>query len=213
MKFFQFLHNLLLKGDLGPCRKWIAPLCYYLIPLGLFLYILIAYLTGNLWEASEELGTTTIVVFFVLLYAKPLAELFPKIRHFWTIVGLRRELGVLCLWLTLAHGFGPLIEEELWKGENLRAIIAWDNYLFWGIVGGIGMLILGLTSNKASLKFLRKGWKKLHLLVYPVMIASIVHVLLIDLGEYFIYAVVGIIFIILKIYVWSRKKRKNLQRG
>ncbi len=207
MKFLiGLLHRILIQGNLGIVRAWVAPLCYYWIPLGLFVYLMVSYFVGDLEHQSEELGNWGMILFFVILLVKPVMQIFPKFRIFGTIVGLRRELGVLCMWFVLTHGFGPMLESELWKSENFLPLLAWDNYLLWGIVGGLGMLILGITSNKVSVKFLKRNWKRLHLIIYPVMIASILHVIFIDIEEYWMYAVLGVVYVGMKLWLWRKKR-------
>jgi len=59
-----------------------------------------------------------------------------------------------------------------------------------GLSATLIMLILAITSNKRSMRFLRKTWKKVHRFAYLAGILAVIHVMLLEHGEWFPYAVI-----------------------
>jgi sulfoxide reductase heme-binding subunit YedZ len=70
-----------------------------------------------------------------------------------------------------------------------------------GLIATIVMLVLAITSNKRSMKFMRKKWKKLHRLSYPVAFLAILHMVLLEHGDWAPYAILLITGFILRITV------------
>ena len=68
-----------------------------------------------------------------------------------------------------------------------------------GLIATVIMLMLAITSNKRSMKFLRKTWKKIHRLAYVAGILAIIHVVLLDHGDWIPYAVILIIGFLLRV--------------
>lgn len=69
------------------------------------------------------------------------------------------------------------------------------NYVL-GFIAVLMLIPLVVTSNRKSMKLLKRNWKKLQSLAYPIVILSIMHVVLLE-KTWLIYAIiVGIGFII-----------------
>ncbi|HZK95176.1 MAG TPA: ferric reductase-like transmembrane domain-containing protein [Prolixibacteraceae bacterium] len=58
-----------------------------------------------------------------------------------------------------------------------------------GLVATIVMLVLAITSNKRSMKFLRKSWKRVHRFAYLAGILAILHMVLLEHGDWAPYTV------------------------
>ncbi|NEW84086.1 MAG: hypothetical protein GZ094_17195, partial [Mariniphaga sp.] len=58
-----------------------------------------------------------------------------------------------------------------------------------GLLATLVMLVLAITSNKRSMKFMRKSWKKLHRLAYLAGILAILHLVLLEHGDWAPYAI------------------------
>ena len=70
-----------------------------------------------------------------------------------------------------------------------------------GLLATLIMLLLAVTSNKRSMKYLRQGWKKLHNLAYLVALLAILHMVLLEHGDWAPYAIILIIGFLLRITV------------
>jgi len=70
-----------------------------------------------------------------------------------------------------------------------------------GLLATLIMLLLAVTSNKRSMKYLRQDWKKLHRLAYLVALLAILHMILLEHGDFAPYAIILIIGFFLRITV------------
>jgi sulfoxide reductase heme-binding subunit YedZ len=68
-----------------------------------------------------------------------------------------------------------------------------------GLLATLIMLVLAITSNKRSMKFMRQGWKKLHRLAYLVAFLAILHLVLLERGDWAPYAIILVIGFLLRI--------------
>ena len=71
--------------------------------------------------------------------------------------------------------------------------------LILGLLSTLVMLFLALTSNRKSMKLLRRKWKKLHRWAYPAAVLAILHVALLKHGDWFPYAIILAFGFILRI--------------
>ena len=104
-----------------------------------------------------------------MVFSKPLSVIFPNIDFFKKILRMRRELGISMFYFALAHGSSYILKDGV--SPYTREV---------GYVAGIFALsiyfILYLTSNNVSVRKLKRRWKKLHYLVYPAYILTMLHV-------------------------------------
>ncbi|KLE35573.1 ferric reductase-like transmembrane domain-containing protein [Aurantiacibacter luteus] len=88
------------------------------------------------------------------------------------LVRRRRDLGVASFAYALGHtiiylwnkGSLPLIVREAGEWQYLAGWLAFALFL-----------PLAITSNDASMRALKRGWKRLHRLVYPAAVLTFVH--------------------------------------
>ncbi len=89
------------------------------------------------------------------------------------LVELRKPLGLWSFGFALVHVGYFLSERELvWRPLRLQFVIA------LGAAGMIILSLLALTSNRWSMRRLRKNWKRLHRLVYAAGAAVVAHAML-----------------------------------
>lgn len=89
----------------------------------------------------------------------------------------RRHIGVASFAYALLHTVHYI--QEIGDVENIL-LEALDIELSVGWLGLLALLPLAVTSNDVSLRFLKRGWKKLHRLAYPAAVLIFVHWLLFD---------------------------------
>jgi len=83
-----------------------------------------------------------------------------------------------------------------------------------GLIATLVMMVLAITSNTRSMKFLRKKWKKLHRLAYLAGVLAILHVALLEHGDWIPYLIILIIGFLLrstfiKQSISNRRTRRN----
>ena len=113
----------------------------------------------------------------VAMMLSPLVAIFGPRRWLIWLVRRRRALGVAAFVYAALHLIFYIIDMG-----NLSQILA----EFWALgiwTGWAAMLLfvpLAMTSNDASMRALKAGWKRLQRLVYPTAILVLVHWIFID---------------------------------
>ena len=138
----------------------------------------------------DHLGQGALLLLLLTLSMTPLSRLtgWPQ----WLVV--RRQLG---LWSFAYAGlhvacFGLFILGAQW--ERLPAEVLERPYVMVGALAFLGLLALALTSNNWSMRRLGAGWKRLHRLIYLILLLVLLHMLWVvrsDLGLWVLYASLG----------------------
>ena len=138
------------------------------------LVLLQRYFSGELiaMDMLQPTGEWSARFMIAAMMLSPLLSLLgPRIWLTW-LIQRRRALGVAAFSYAVLH----LIFYTIDMG-NLGDILA--EFLALGIwTGWAAMLLfvpLAVTSNDASMRMLKKGWKRLQRLVYPAAILVLVH--------------------------------------
>lgn len=144
---------------------WIA---FVIIPILLW----VMYVTGSA-HLYKEWGSMALNLLYLIMFMKPIIVII-WYKPLYQFLPYRRQLGVISAWLAVFHTIGLMISRDL---LDISAYLAnpWSNYLFIGAIATVGMIILGLTSNFFSIKFLWKNWKRVQWLAYPVLFLSKLH--------------------------------------
>ena len=173
-----FLLDLLLRGKIPFFPFWQKVLLFSaVVPVvGIFFFP----------DNYLELGTTCFNLLVVLLAVRPMGDLFPDLRIFRGILPLRKEAGILCASLGIAHSIGYFLINgiPLPAGFFDPVFIDPTNYLSWGMLGFLMAILLGMTSNIFSMRLLKRNWKRLHRLVYVFFFVTVAHVVLIRMSLY-----------------------------
>lgn len=116
-------------------------------------------------------GTTTINFLLATLLLSPLA----KLPHATIVNTLRRTLGLTTFFWSVLHILSYFVFELALDYSLFLSEIFQRTYLTLGFIAWVGLFILAITSNKFSIKKLKKHWKQLHNLVYPIAILIGIH--------------------------------------
>ena len=135
----------------------------------LYRYFSEGLLPDDLVGPSGEWAARLIIVALMLT---PLAMLLPRAALVGWLVRCRRAFGVAAFCYALLH-----LAFYAAEMETLANIVAeLDLTGIWtGWAALLLMLPLALTSNDASVRLLKRGWKKLHRLAYPAALLILVH--------------------------------------
>lgn len=177
-------------------------LIYYILPILLILLSIGA--KGK--HLFNELGQISEYLLIVIILSKPLCIIFNS-KILAQIVAFRRQLGVASFWTFFFHTLGLIY---LFNLTNPAAYFNLSGSLFYGSLAGIGMLILIITSNEYSVRFLKNNWKKLQYLAYPTFLLALYHIGLAqnEMTDFYIF---GSAFVVLKVlgFVLSKLRKKT----
>lgn len=123
-------------------------------------------------EVVHASGETAARLLIVTMAATPLCLMFPGAPLPRWLLANRRYLGVASFAYALLHAV-TYVER---KGE-LDVIVdeAMDVGMATGWVATALMLLLAVTSNDASVRRLRRAWKRLHRWVYAAAVLTCLH--------------------------------------
>ena len=176
--------------------KLIQKLIYYVLPVVL---LLVSVVVGG--EVFGKFGTLAMLGVTAVLYVQPLSILTknPWIIKLFT---MRREMGVASFWLFFFHAYGLIFSRNI----SPEFIFNVKGFIFWGFLAGMGMWLLGLTSNNFSQKLLKKNWKRLQRVVYPTYFLLLYHASMAE-GEMWKFWVFGGGYVVLKGLSFYKRKR------
>jgi sulfoxide reductase heme-binding subunit YedZ len=120
--------------------------------------------------ATHESGRWAIRLLVATLAVTPLGRVlgWPKLFQ------LRRMLGLGALAWVMLH-FVLYIGDQNWRLLRVGLEIVSRAYLTIGFAALLGLVVLGWTSTDGWMKRLGRGWKRLHRLVFPVMLLGLLH--------------------------------------
>lgn len=179
-------------------RQIVHYLFYGFVPLILLLNLLFI---KNV-EILPQLGEWAWQLLILVLFIKPIVKILGRKELMWLLT-YRRELGILCAYLAFAHLVGSIVTLKIYKIENYLPL---DNFLFPAAIASIIFIILYLTSNNASMRLLKKNWKRLQSLSYLLLPLISLHQILLEqeLEDIFGLLSLNIIFLILKILEYKK---------
>jgi len=152
----------------------------------------------------DRLGLGTLVLLLITLSMTPLQ----KLTGWAGWIAVRRQLGLWCFTYVVLHLSAYLAFILGFDWSQLGVELRKRPYI---IVGGLGVLclsVLAATSNRYSQRRLGARWKKLHRLVYAVLVLGLLHMLWIvraDLKEWAIYAAMGALVMVLRLPPVTRR--------
>ncbi|KQQ50053.1 sulfite oxidase [Pseudomonas sp. Leaf127] len=152
----------------------------------------------------DRLGLGTLILLLITLSVTPLQRLTG-----WAgCMAVRRQLGLWCFAYALLHlSLYALFILGLDWGQ-LGVELVKRPYIIVGALALIGLLALAVTSNRYSQRRLGRRWRRLHQLIYVILILGLVHMLWIvraDLEEWSIYAGLGAFLLLLRVPFITRR--------
>ena len=152
----------------------------------------------------DRLGLGTLVLLLITLSMTPLQ----KFAGWAGWIAVRRQLGLWCFAYVVLHLSAYLAFILGFDGAQLGVELRKRPYIIVGALGVFCLLVLAMTSNRYSQRRLGVHWKKLHRLVYVVLVLGLLHMLWIvraDLREWAIYAAVGALLLVLRLPSVTRR--------
>ena len=160
-------------------------------------------------KLPRELGDWALIFLMITLSVTPVSN-FLKLKN---LLKLRRMLGLITYFYAILHLTSYIIIDLQLDWREFIKDVTKRNFIILGATSIVLLTPLALTSNNISLKIIGpKSWKRLHYLVYPAAIISIVHFFMMIRADYhrpIIYATLLIALLIYRIWTLDLKKYKN----
>lgn len=109
------------------------------------------------------------------------------------MIQLRRPLGLVSFFYALTHVALYLSLDAGLNWHELAKDLRNKPFILAGLAAFLLLVPLALTSTDAWMRRLKRGWKRLHLLVYPAAILAILHFIWLTkpgVGDPYVYALV-----------------------
>lgn len=167
------------------------------------------YVTGGLYygEVIHLSGEFSIRLMMLAMAATPLALALPGQRFTRWLLKNRRYLGVASFAYAVLHTAVYLDKTALVADILADALLA----EYW--TGWVAMLlfaVLAATSNDASVRWLRRAWKRLHRAVYLAAVASFIHWVLVAFDPAAAYVHIGILAGLEAFRVWKLNRIRGV---
>lgn len=145
----------------------------------------------------DYLGLGALILLLLTLSMTPLQRL----TGWGGWIAVRRQLGLWCFTYALLHLSAYAIFLLGADIDQLLIDLRKRPYIIVGALAFTGLAMLALTSNRFSIRRLGGRWKRLHRLIYVILLLALVHMLWVvraDLGEWLLYAVIGCFLLLLR---------------
>ncbi|MHB0850317.1 protein-methionine-sulfoxide reductase heme-binding subunit MsrQ [Stutzerimonas nitrititolerans] len=146
----------------------------------------------------DNLGQGALVFLFCSLAMTPLQRLSGWAG--W--ISFRRQLGLWAFAYAVLHLSAYLYFLLGLDFSSFGAELVERPYITVGAVALMGLLALAATSTRWSMRKLGKRWKRLHRLVYPVLLIVLLHMLWVvraDAGRWVLYASIAVLLLLARL--------------
>ncbi len=188
-------------------QKRIAFWCVVAVPI-LLAIISVVYPNYGMFRSfgNWALGVLIFVMFLTPVKVLTKSKLLMRLGMF------RREFALVAFWFFFFHAAGVIYTNKLFSISNYSGF---SNYLFWGAIAAVCMVVLGITSNNFSVRVMRKNWKRVQYVSYVAFVAALLHVGFIrggrNLGTYIFIAA---LYVVLKIaQLWAQKNARSTTKS
>ena len=164
-------------------------------------------------------GLSALVLYIITLAITPLRRIFSytmilackqygkRLGDWNWMIKLRRLLGVLCFLYATLHFVIFFYFELDFEFSELYIEVEERPFILAGMVALLLLLPLFLTSTNYSMKRLKRNWRRIHRLMYPIgLIISLHYLWLSKAGVYDAYPYVFIIVLLMLFRVFDHYK-------
>ena len=155
-------------------------------------------------------GVWTLRFLLLTLFITPARQVFRLTR----LTQFRRMLGLFTFFYASMHLLCYLTFLLRWQAGDLAADFLERPYISVGILAFILLIPLAVTSNRSMIRRLGKSWKRLHRLVYLVIVLALIHLIWqtrSDFSAVFIYGSLAGLALGYRIVMFIN--RRIIQRG
>ena len=159
------------RGRLSRLR--IAALAAMLLPMLWPIWDWLHDELGDLEEITDFTGRWALRFLLISLAITPMGRVLEWPRLFQ----LRRMLGLGALGWVGLHVALYVVDQDGMLGKIIEEISR-RFYLTIGFIAVLGLLLLGLTSTDGWVRYLGRGWKRLHRVVFPLAVLAVLHAMI-----------------------------------
>jgi sulfoxide reductase heme-binding subunit YedZ len=159
------------RGRLSRLR--IAALAAMLLPMLWPIWDWLHDELGDLEEITDFTGRWALRFLLISLAVTPMGRVLEWPR----LYQLRRMLGLGALGWVGLHVALYVVDQDGMLGKIVEEISR-RFYLTIGFVAVLGLLLLGLTSTDGWVRYLGRGWKRLHRIVFPLAVLAVLHAMI-----------------------------------
>lgn len=148
------------------------PLLWALLAVPVVPILLSAGQGADLEELLHPTGELSARLMIVAMMLTPLSLLLPGNRLIRWLLARRRAFGVAAFGYAVLHTLFYLVAMGSLDDilAELGALGIWTGWLAFAL-----FIPMAITSNDASMRALKRGWKRLQRLVYPAALLTLVH--------------------------------------
>ena len=185
---YKRLHfkNAIIKQEIFSTIQFIFLICLlFLVGVRLSHY----FILGTLWGTGLYFRAYGKIAFVFLVFALSISPLLTFVKNKKVsdiLIVMRKIIWILSFLFFLKHGLEYFSMEYLFSIKHTPVLgyrsYIWQNLIIrrdastW-VLAWVLMFVLGITSNKVSIKILSWSvWKKVQSLVYPAFLISSIHV-------------------------------------
>jgi len=188
------------RGWLMQIKEYLPGLCFFK-PL-VFMICLLPFASFVSGALNQQLGPNPVEamirgfgdwgIYFLLigLSISPVRKIF---NLNW-LIQYRRMIGLFAFFYVCLHFTSYIWFEQFFDFEKIIKDIIKRPFITIGFISFLMLVPLALTSTNKMMRRLKKNWGRLHKLVYPVSILTLLHYFMMVKAD---YLVPGILLIIL----------------
>ena len=125
-------------------------------------------------------GNWAIYFLLITLAVTPLRELLKQPA----LIRVRRMLGLFCFFYAVLHFISYVWFGQYFDFSEILKDITKRPFITIGFLSFLMLLPLAVTSNQAMIRRLKKRWKTLHKLVYPISLLTLLHYFMMIKADY-----------------------------
>ena len=160
-------------------------------------------LTANpIQEITLRTGDYSLILLVLSLACTPVASIF----GLKAVLNLRRPLGLYGFFYAGLHFLNFIGLDYRFDFALLRTDVFGKVHIWVGLAALLLLVPAAVTSTRGWMRRLGKNWERLHWLVYPAALLSVLHFLLLvkaDIREPVLYGIIVVLLLVLRLR-WLR---------
>lgn len=158
-----------------PGGGWVLGVCIHACGLFPLLRWIVLGATGGLGVNAQEFLTRSSGIWALVLLWVTLA-VTPVRRLGWSgLLRHRRKLGLYAFFYTVLHVLAWALWDRGWVPASMWADLWQRDFIGVGALAVLCLAPLAATSTQGWMRRLGRNWKRLHTLVYPAALLSVLH--------------------------------------
>lgn len=142
----------------------------------IYLFVFSLSLSLALYHQTSTLGTLSLTAILTAFCIRPLVQIMPSLPFAKKFLVYRRQIGNSSAIFLAGHLYSQITKHQTVNQLITRILNSSPaSNLFWGMLGLLMIIPMALTSNDHAVRSLKRNWKKIHLLIHPLVIFVLIH--------------------------------------